>query len=74
MYSTYDTRSAYAGISCRHATRSLTHVDTRYWYVTHKSKHVNVMVSVSVPASLVFFFLLRYDGDVDTSISSAVMI
>ncbi len=41
------------------------------------SKHVKVMVSVSVPDSLVFFlfvFFLRYDGDVDTSISSAVMI
>ena len=50
-------------------------VDTRDLYVTHKSKHVNVMVSVSVPDSLVFYFIfLRYDGDVDTSISSAVMI
>ena len=34
------------------------------------------MVSVSVPDSLVFLFLffLRDDGDVDTSISSAVII
>ena len=32
------------------------------------------MVSVSVPDSLVFFLLLRYDGHVDTTISSAVMI
>ncbi len=29
---------------------------------------------VSVPDSMVFFFFLRHDGDVDTSMSSAVMI
>ena len=61
-------------ISCRHVTRLLTHIDTRYLYVTHKSKHVNVMVSVSVPDSLFFLFFFRYDGDVDTSISSVVII